>query len=261
MSGDAVSGDARQDRDDLVAFFAKRFPDVEFSDHANGAYALDEAKARQWREIEDFPPYEPMIDEGERLFNTAFSNGSGYAACFEHEGIGIKQRYPRFDPDTRQVVTLELAVNHCRELNGESPLSYTGEAITAITAYMAFTSRGQKFDISVPEGAESAFNQGKQFYYSRRGQLNFACSNCHLDAAGLRLRAEILSATIGHATHWPAYRFKWQELGGIHRRFAECNEQVGAVALDHQSEAYRNLEYFMTVMNNGMTLNGPSTRK
>jgi sulfur-oxidizing protein SoxA len=70
-----------------------------------------------------------------------------------------------------------------------------------------------------------------------------------------------LSASIGHTTHWPTYRLKWEQVGGLQKRFVECNEQVGAIGLAQQSRAYRNLEYFMTYMNNGMELNGPATRK
>jgi len=41
----------------------------------------------------------------------------------------------------------------------------------------------------------------------------------------------------------------------------ECNEQVGAEGLDYQSETYRNLEYFLTYMSQGLPLNGPASRK
>ncbi len=249
---------------DLQAFrqyYEDRFPGIELSAHRDGAYALDEAKRAQWLEMEDFPPYEIAVDEGEALFSVPFGNGKGYADCFENGGIGIKQNYPYFDVETKQVVTLELAINQCRESNGEAPLDYLGEEMGYITAYMAFTSRGNRFDIKVPPEAEAAYEAGKEFYYSRRGQLDFACSSCHLQLVGQKLRAEVLSAAIGHATHWPTYRFKWEEVGGIQKRFVECNEQVGAKGLEQQSEAYRNLEFFLTYMNNGMVLNGPASRK
>ena len=77
----------------------------------------------------------------------------------------------------------------------------------------------------------------------------------------MMLRAERLSAAIGHATHWPVYRGKWERVGVLHRRFQECNSQVRAEPLPHQSESYRNLEFFLTYMSNGMELNGPASRK
>lgn len=256
-----VNADPEADRIAFVKFFEERFPDVEIAAHKDGAYALNEAKREQWLEMEDFPPYEIAVDDGEVLFTTAFANGKGYADCFDNSGIGVKQHFPYFNIDTNQVITLELAINNCRQANGEQVLDYLGDEMGYVSAYMAFTSRGNKFDIKVPAEGLDAYEQGKRFFYERRGQLDFACSSCHLDAAGGQLRAEILSASIGHTTHWPTYRFKWEQVGGLHKRFAECNVQVRAVAMAQQSEIYRNLEYFLTYMNNGMELNGPATRK
>ncbi|MEZ5594723.1 MAG: sulfur oxidation c-type cytochrome SoxA, partial [Gammaproteobacteria bacterium] len=99
------------------------------------------------------------------------------------------------------------------------------------------------------------------FYYTRRGQLNFACSSCHLGASGMMVRADELSPALGHPTHFPVYRSKWGELGTLHRRFAGCNEQVRAKPFPAQSEEYRNLEYFLSYMSNGLPVNGPGSRR
>jgi sulfur-oxidizing protein SoxA len=256
-----VFAEPEADRLAFAAFYASRFPSIDLPSHKDGAYALDQAKREQWLEMEDFPPYEIAIDDGAVLYGQPFSNGESYAACFEQDGLGIKQNYPYYDVARDEVITLELALNLCREKHGEAALDYSGQPMSNLMAYLAFTSRGNKFSISVPVEGLAAYEAGKQFFYERRGQLNFACSSCHLQSAGGMLRAEILSASIGHATHWPTYRFKWEEVGGLHKRFIECNEQVGAEGLPAQSAAYRNLEYFLTYMNNGMTLNGPASRK
>ena len=256
-----VCADPEADRIAFTQYFQNRFPDVDVAAHKDGAYALNAATREQWLEMEDFPPYEIAVDDGESLFSIPFANGKGYADCFDNGGIGVKQNYPYFDVETNQVITLELAINNCRQENGEQALDYLGDEMGYISAYMAFTSRGNKFQIKVPAEGLEAYESGKQFFYERRGQFDFACSSCHLDMAGGQLRAEILSASIGHTTHWPTYRFKWEQVGGLHKRFVECNEQVGAISLGQQSEPYRNLEYFMTYMNNGMELNGPASRK
>jgi L-cysteine S-thiosulfotransferase len=256
-----AGADPESDRIAFVKYFEEKFPDIEIAAHKDGTYALNEEKRDQWLEMEDFPPYEFAVDDGETLFDVKFANGKGYGDCFPGGADGIKQNYPYFDVASGQVITLELAINNCRESNSEEPLNYLGDEMGYLTAYMAFVSRGRLFDIKVPPEGLAAYESGKQFFYERRGQLNFACSSCHLDTAGGRLRAETLSASIGHTTHWPAYRFKWEEVGGLHKRFVECNEQVGAQGLVQQSESYRNLEYFLTYMNNGMELNGPGSRK
>ena len=257
----SLRADPPSDLKAFRAFFEQRFANIEIDDHRDGAYALDAAKREQWLSMEDFPPYEIAIEAGEALFAESFADGSGYADCFENSGIGVKQTFPRFDQAAGAVLTLELAINQCRQAHSEAPLAYASEAMGALSAYMAYTSRGKAFAIAVPPEGLAAYNAGKAFFYARRGQLNFSCAGCHVTSAGGMLRAEILSASVGHATHWPTYRLKWEQVGSLHKRFAECNEQVGAVGLAEQSPSYRNLEYFLSYMNNGMTLNGPATRK
>ena len=254
----ALLAGPEEDRRAFSAYYEKRFPKVQKEEHVNGAYALDAGRRAQWLEMEEFPPYEFTIDDGETLFFEAFDNGASYADCFENEGA-VKHLYPRYVKG--EVVTLEVAINQCRSANGESPLDYAGEEMAQLTSYMAYVSRDELIDVEVTEASMAAYERGKEMYYSRRGQLNFSCSHCHMQISGTLLRSETLSASLGHVTHWPTYRFKWQEVGPLHRRFAECNDQVGAEALPLQHPAYRDLEYFLTYMSNGLPVNGPASRK
>ena len=243
-------------------YYAKRFPDTPFNDYINGVYSIDSASREQWEEIEDFPPYELNIENGETLFNTPFANGKTYADCFENGGMGIRQNYPYFDTEAGKVVTLEIAINQCRKDNGEKPLKSKKGAIADISAYMAYTSRGNIFDIKIPnEAAQAAYESGKKHFYTKRGQLNMACADCHMYYAGNRVRVEVLSPALGQPTHFPVYRSKWGGLGTLHRRYAGCNQQVRARPFKAQGDEYANLEYFHTYMSNGLEANGPGARK
>ena len=251
---------------DLKAFqgyFQERFPSVEFNEFANGVYAIDEASREQWEAIEEFPPYEIAVEEGEEMFNTPFKNGKTYASCFRNGGIGIKSDYPYYDEAKGRVETLASAINECRTKNGEKPLKYKKGKLAAIVAYMAYTTRGQSIDIKIPhdQRARDAYEDGKRFFYARRGQLNMSCAHCHVDNAGNKIRADLLSPALGHASHFPVYRSKWGGLGTIHRRFSGCNKQVRALPFKAQGNEYRNLEYFLTYMSNGLPWNGPGARK
>jgi len=260
----AVHADPEADRLALVEYYQQRFPDIEWQDFANGLYAFDEDARNQWIEMEDFPPYEIAVEEGEEYFNTPFANGKGYTDCFDNGGIGIRQNYPYFDRTLGEVVTMELAINQCREENDEEPLPYLVGELVAISAYMSYTSRGSTVNVNVPSDdprALQAFEAGKEFYYSRRGQLNFACSSCHAQSAGLSLRADSLSTSLGQTTHWPVYRSSWGDIGSLHKRFSECNVQVRARPFEAQSLEFRNLEYFLTYLSNGLQLNGPGSRR
>ncbi|MCO6412404.1 MAG: sulfur oxidation c-type cytochrome SoxA [Thiogranum sp.] len=259
----SVQAGPQQDLKDFRSYFAKRFPDVQFSDYVNGVYSIDQASREEWESIEEFPPYELNIEKGKTLFNTPFKNGKTYASCFRNGGIGIRQDYPYFDTAKGELVTLESAINDCREANGEKPLKWEKGDIADISAYMAYTSRGNKINIVVPgdEAAQAAYQRGKEHFFAKRGQLNMSCADCHYYNAGNRVRADLLSPALGHPTHFPVYRSKWGELGTIQRRYGGCNKQVRAKAFKPQSDEYKALEYFETYMSNGLAVNGPGARK
>ena len=252
-----------QDKQNFQDFFQKKFDKVEYQDFGNGVYALDEISRENWEAIEEFPPYEMEIDAGQALFEKPFKNGKSLADCFPNKGVGIKQNYPYFDEKTEKVRTLEQDINTCRKENGEKPFKYKKGNIAQVSAYMAYTSRNNIIDIKIPDNpkALAAYEAGKKFFYAKRGQLNFACADCHITSAGQSIRSDILSPALGQTTHFPVYRSKWGSLGTMHRRYGGCNKQVRAKPFKAQSDEYRNLEYFHTYMSNGLQINGPGSRK
>ena len=251
-----------EDRQALENYMTKSFPGVPLQEYANGVYAIDSVGRENWEAIEEFPPYEVAIDAGEQMWNKKFKNGKSYKSCFGSPVVA--HNYPQWDKKLQKVVTLPLAINMCREANGEKALKYKKGPISNILSYITYQSRGQMTHVVIPEdqpGAMKAYEAGKKFYYSRRGQLNLSCAHCHVQQAGKQIRSEILSPGLGHTTHFPVYRSKWASVGTLHRRFAGCNQQVRAKPFKAQGEQYRNLEYFLTYMSNGIELNGPGARK
>ena len=252
-----------QDLKEFRDYFTKRFPNTPVNDFINGVYSIDAASREQWEEIEEFPPYELNIEKGETLFNTPFANGKSYADCFDNGGIGIAHRYPFFDQESGQVITLEGSINACRAVNGEQPLGWSKGAIADISAYMHYTSRGQVINVVVPDdpAAMAAYERGKNHFYAKRGQLNMACADCHVYYSGNKIRADLLSPALGQTSGFPVYRSKWGGLGTLHRRYGGCNKQVRAKPHKSQSDEYKALQYFHTYMSNGLEINGPSARK
>jgi sulfur-oxidizing protein SoxA len=244
------------------AFFVKKFPQLKLDDFVNGPYSMNEDMRKQWEEKEEFPPYQFALDAGKEMFAKPFKNGKTYADCFADGGVGVRQSYPMFDEREGKVVTLELALNRCRETNGEAPLSYVRDEMAALTAYMAFTSRGKPMDIKMPDDprALAAFEAGKQYFYTRRGQLNFSCASCHVQSPGERIRAEVLAPALGILNAMPIYRSEWSGMGTTSRRFTTCNSQIRGVPLEPQSEEYRNLEYYLSYVSNGLPISGPGAR-
>lgn len=271
LAGASPSSDLKSFRQ----YFQKTFPDVAFADFKDGIYAIDKARRQSWLEFEDFAPdYEDAVALGKELFNKPFANGKTYASCFENGGIGIRHKYPHFDSKTGKVKTLEGEINACRVKNGEKPLKWKKGKLAAISAYMGFTTRGKKLDVKIPNDprALEIYERGKRHFYAKRGQLNFACADCHVYKAGTMARGNLLSPALGQVTHFPVWRKKWaaksknqtdvtRGLGTLHRRYGGCNKQVRAKPFKAQSDEYVALELFHQYMSNGLEINAPSLRQ
>lgn len=246
-------------------FFEHRFPHVPLKAYAQGEWipGINSKDAlSQYASIMSFPPQDSDVAAGKRLFEKPFANGKTYASCFRNGGKAIRQYYPYFNKQTGQVVTLESAINACRVKNGEKPLPWKRGSLAKISAYMASTSDGKLMHITVPNtpAALAAYENGKEFFYARRGQLNFSCAACHMVKAGKKLRTQTLSPALGMPNAFPVYRAKWGDLGTIDRRFIGCNKQVRAKPFKPQSVEYRDLEYFLSYMSNGIPITGPGYR-
>lgn len=261
----ALAADAVNPQADFTAFrnyFTQRFPNVPLDDFVNGPYSMDAGLRKQWIEIDAFPPYQFAVDNGKQMFETPFANGKTYGDCFPNKGIGIRQNYPYFDAKSGEVITLDVALNQCRQANGEQPLDYNKDDMAALTAYMAFTSRGKPFDIKIPDDprALAAYQKGEEYFYTRRGQLNFSCASCHVQSAGEHIRTEVLAPALGLVAALPIYRSEWGGMGTTSRRLTSCNSQVRAVPLKPEDELYRDVEYFLSYMSNGLPISGPGAR-
>jgi sulfur-oxidizing protein SoxA len=261
----AVAGDSIDPQADFKAFrdyFTKRFPKVPLNDFVNGPYSMDADLRKQWVEIDAFPPYQFALDKGKQMFETPFKNGKTYADCFPDKGIGIRQNYPYFDAKSGEIITLDVALNECRQNNGEQPYDYSKDDMAALTANMAYTSRGKPFDIKIPDDprALAAYRKGEEYFYTRRGQLNFSCASCHVQSAGDHIRTEVLAPALGLVAALPIYRSEWGGMGTTSRRFISCNSQVRGVPLKAEDEQYRDVEYYLSYMSNGLPISGPGAR-
>lgn len=258
-----VSAGPVEDQAAFQKYYESRFPNTPTADFANGVYSILPEAREQWESIEEFPPYEIAIENGEKLYHSKFANGKSLADCFGPEGA-VRGQYPLWDKDRGMVVTMERAVNECREANGEKPYGWKKGKIADVTAYMSYNSRGQEVKVDIPSDdprALAAYEDGKEHFYTKRGQLNFACADCHMLTAGNLYRADTTSPAFGHATSWPVFRSKWQSMGTLHRRFAGCHKNIRANPYKAQGAEYSNLEYFVTYMSNGLDFNGPAARK
>ncbi len=203
------------------------------------------------------------VDRGEALFHEASAGGPSCGSCHEGETghlKGVAARYPAMDRQSDTLVNLEGRINLCRTRHQNAPaLDYESDGLLALTAYVASLSRGMPLSVSVSEQTRSFYTQGEVYFFTRRGQLNLACSQCHNENWGKRLRGDTISQ--GHGTGFPAYRLEWQTLGSLHRRLYDCDAGVRAEPKDLGSPVYTALEYYLAVRASGLTVEAPGVRR
>jgi sulfur-oxidizing protein SoxA len=250
------------DRQELIKYYTSKYPNIKVEDYVYGALAFDADSMAQYDAIMEFPPFEDVVDQGRKMWETPFKNGKTYASCFPNGGQQLAGNYPLYDEAKGKVVTLQDALNACRTANGENALKLDDmKTMGVLTAYMRTLSNGMIVNIKVDTlQAMAAYQDGKNTYYSRKGQLNFACASCHVQNGGNRLRSEVISPVIGQAVHWPVFR-GGDKLVTLQERYKGCFKQVRAVPPPQGGTTMNNLEYFHTSLSNGLPMKASVFRK
>lgn len=269
--GPAVA-DPQADLQEFREFFARKYPTVKFEDYSKGFIVLPglEEYRIQWDSINEMPPHELGVDRGLALWRTPFANGKTFSSCFRNAGKNIAQNYPYWHEPTRKVRTAEMDLLDCMKNNdpalAEQFKNLEKDQVRVrfaelVAAFYSF-STGQKVSIDLSAaGARSAYEAGKKFWWTRRGQLNFACAGCHVQLAGKNIGGnQPLSAALGHPLGWPGQRGLWERMELIHYRYQTCNSQVRAKPFELLSETYNNLQLYETYMSTGIPLTAPSYR-
>ncbi len=218
---------------------------------------------------------------GKKQWERKFKNGKTFSNCFPNGGKRIAASYPQFEPSTKQIVTLESALNRCLQLHGETTISHVNSAeMGPLSAYARSLSENQPLNIRVlGQNARERFDSGRRIFNARIGQQNFACASCHVQHAGDVYGSSMsssggtggvggvggvggggLAPAIGLAVSWPRL-----QPGGTTRslqsQFQRCFQRSGAEPFMEGSDEFNNLEYYLTYLSNGLPLRALATAR
>jgi sulfur-oxidizing protein SoxA len=201
--------------------------------------------------------------QGETLWAT--KAGAAGRSCADCHGDartsmkGVAARYPALEPALAQPLDLEGRINRCRsEHQGALPFAGESEDLVALTAFVAYESRG--LPIAVQENAELRrfLDLGRELFHRQQGQLNLSCSQCHDDNWGKRLAGAVIPQA--HPTGYPVYRLEWQSLGSLQRRLRNCMIGVRAEPYEYGAPEAVALELYVMARARGMPLETPAVR-
>ena len=202
------------------------------------------------------------VDQAMDAWNTV--EGSAEKSCAScHEGPeameGVRAVYPKWNEQAGVVRTLAMQINDCRTNQmGAEAYKYDSAPMAAMEALIAVQSRGIPVNVAIDGPVAETWEKGKELYYTRTGQLELSCANCHEDNYGNYIRADHLSQ--GQINGFPTYRLKNAKLNTVHGRFKGCVRDTRAETYAPGSPEFVALELYVASRGNGLSVEGPSVR-
>ncbi len=221
------------------------------------------SKETQALEADDFVnPGMIFVDQARDAWKAV--DGTAGKSCADCHGEpssmkGLRATMPKWNDKAGKLYTLEDYINESRvKYMGAKPWKWSGSDMTAMTALISLQSRGEVVNVKTTGPAAAMWKKGKKIYYTRVGQLDMACSNCHEDNFGKMIRADHLSQ--GQINGFPAYRLKNSKLNSVQARFKGCMKNIRAKPYKVGSDEFRALELYVASRGNGLMIEGPSVR-
>lgn len=229
--------------------------------YSGWVFRSDETQAMQMDDFDN--PGMVFVEAAMDAWNTAEgSKGKSCADCHgdaEESMVGVRAVYPKWNETAGEVRTLAMQINDCRENQmGAEKYGYTSGKMAEMEALISVQSRGLPVNVAIDGPVAEMWEKGKELYYTRTGQLELSCANCHEDNYGNMIRADHLSQ--GQINGFPTYRLKNAKLNTTHARFKGCVRDTRAETFKPGGEEFIALELYVASRGNGLSVEGPSVR-
>jgi len=204
------------------------------------------------------------VERGEELWKKVDGEaGKSCASCHNDASKsmkGVGSQMPKWDANLKRPMTMEQRINSCRTKNMKAAeWKWESDNMLSMTSYIRNQSRGMPVNVQVDGPMKEWADKGKKLYYTRVGQLDMSCANCHEANYGKYIRADHLSQ--GQSNGFPLYRLKWQKLGSLHRRFSGCMKNIRAVPYKRGSDEFVALEIYLAHRGKGLQVETPAVRQ
>jgi sulfur-oxidizing protein SoxA len=222
-------------------------------------FRTDETQALQLDDFEN--PAMIFVDQAMDIFNTVDgSEGKSCSSCHDNveDFAGVVAEMPKV-VDGKLVVMEDFLNGHRASAMGAEPWKWSGDDMQAMIALIGSQSRGMPMNVKIDGDAAPFWEQGKEIYYTRYGQLELSCANCHEDNYGNMIRADHLSQ--GQINGFPVYRLKQAKLISRHNRFRGCIRDTRAETFAEGSDEFRALELYVASRSNGLSVETPAVRQ
>jgi sulfur-oxidizing protein SoxA len=231
-------------------------------DETISGWHFREADTRDMQRDDFDNPAMLYVDQARDVWNTV--EGSAGESCASCHGDpdslrGFWSTQPKYNSEKAELWTAEMYINDCRENRmGAEPWGWDSGEMKNMTALIASVSRGLPMNVAIDGDAQPYWERGQEIYYTRYGQLELSCANCHEDNNGNYIRADHLSQ--GQINGFPTYRLKNAGLVSRHNRFRGCIRDTRGEPYGVGSEDFISLELYVASRGNGLSVEGPAVR-
>ena len=209
-------------------------------------------------------PASLWIEQGRALWGAEEKQGT----CFQCHGAIEKNKqlapqFPKWSVQFKKLINLEDQILACSKRTNKPLTGLENSDVLSLSAALHQVSLGLPLQLTPPDKFQSEWqselNEGARLFSTRMGRMNLACTHCHDQLVGKRMRADVISP--GHPTGFPIFKMSWQGMGTIDRRLRACYSGVQADLPAPGSAELRQLELFLKMRSQEMPIEGPSLRR
>ncbi len=219
--------------------------------------------ARALHDVSGENPANGVMADGSLLWRrTAGEEKKSCQSCHNKPSFSMRSagtKYPRYYKPWKKLMTLGQRINRCRTAYMRAkPWPEGSKSLISMTTFVRHQSRKTPVRPQSDGRANPFFKRGELAYRTRIGQSNMSCANCHETYQNKRLGAQTLSQ--GQSNGFPTYNLGLGAVSTLHQQFQRCNARVGAEPLPLGSEAYVNLELYLSWRGQGLPVETPAVR-
>ena len=203
------------------------------------------------------------VERGEELFNqTHNSSGKSCAGCHGEAGEKLDTReiarYPVYNSNTKEIVTLQKRISNCRSTITDKTLVADHPDLVALETFVRSRAHGEAVNVQVDGPVSELLKKGEKLYKTRYGLIDMSCYHCHDLYPGQMIRGQKISQ--GQGNGFPAYRLATGEITNLRQRIQQCLSLLRAEPFATDSEEISLLGFYLMSRSNGLAIETPAVR-
>ncbi len=246
-----------------LVFLFTLFPSTPLRAELISGYEFLSNQAKDMQNDDFQNPGYLMIEKGLEVYNTRGENEKSCNHCHGNNGEKFTPKsiaqFPKFHNLLQAPVTLRDQIQFCWDKRLDNfPLLYDDTDLLALETMIRNKAYGEKVNVDTSGEMQPYYEAGKKFYFTRFGQMDMNCSQCHDVYTGRMLRGQKLSQ--GQTNGFPLFRLESQKMVNLPQRLRECFHSLRAQTFEQDSNEFRNLEIYLNARGNGLKIETPAIR-